>query len=126
MGAHWARWWCWTINNILTLFVLREKRTRPWLETPKTDFKLQCREISHESQLQPSEAALATLPHYLHPSVPMEKSEVQAMYTNHFKVGYSCEEDFGLMVQALQARGFYNAEPSKKPEVTHLQKTCLI
>ena len=64
----------------------REKQSRPWLDSPKTDFKLQCREISRESQLQPSEAALATLPHYLHPSVPMERSEVQAQYRNPFQV----------------------------------------
>ena len=65
-------------------FQCREKRTRPWLETPKTDFKLQCREMSKESQ--PCEAAVASLPHHLHPCVPMEKSEVQARYTNHFQV----------------------------------------
>ena len=50
---------------------------------------MQCREISRESQIQPSEAALATLPHYLHPSVPMERSEVQAQYRNPFQVGKS-------------------------------------
>ena len=64
----------------------REKRSRPWLENPKTDFNLQCREISREAQLHPSEAALATLPHYLHPSLPMEKSEVQTQYRNPFQV----------------------------------------
>ena len=58
----------------------REKRTRPWLESPKTDFKLQCREIQREEQLHPSEAQLATLPHYFHPNLPMEQSEQQGQY----------------------------------------------
>ena len=70
----------------ITYFIFREKRSRPWMENPKTDFNLQCREVSREAQLHPSEAALATLPHYLHPSLPMERSEVQAQYRNPFKV----------------------------------------
>ena len=67
-------------------FWSKEKRSRPWLESPKTNFNLQCREISREAQLHPSEAALATLPHYLHPGTPMERSEVQAQYRNPFQV----------------------------------------
>ena len=68
------------------IFLRREKRSRPWLENPKTDFNLQCREISRESQLHPSEAALATLPHYTHPALPLERSEVQTQYRNPFQV----------------------------------------
>ena len=37
-------------------------------------------------QVHPSEAALATLPHYMHPSLPMERSEVQAQYRNPYQV----------------------------------------
>ena len=72
----------------------REKRSRPWLQNPKTDFNLQCREISREAQLHPSEAALATLPHYLHPALPMERSEVQAQYRNPFQVTTLAAEAF--------------------------------
>ena len=92
-------------------FWSREKRSRPWLESPKTNFSLQCREISREAQLHPSEAALATLPHYLHPGLAMERSEVQAQYRNPF-----------------QAKEFYHSDPTNisKPLVAHLQQTCLV
>lgn len=92
-------------------FWAKEKRTRPWLQAPITDFKLQCREVSREAQVHPSEAALATLPHYLHPSLPMERSEVQAQYRNPY-----------------QSREFYHSEPTSvsKQVVQHLKQTCLI
>ena len=73
-------------HEIRIYLLFREKDRRPWLEMPKTDFKLQCREISKESKRHPCEASLATMPHHLHPSIPLDKSEVQTKYTNHFKV----------------------------------------
>ena len=106
----------------------REKRSRPWLENPKTDFNLQCREISRESQLHPSEAALATLPHYLHPSLPMEKSEVQTQYRNPFQVLLIFKEYKTVHYFYFQSREFYNTEVTSisKPVVAHLQQTCLV
>ena len=37
-------------------------------------------------KVHPSEAQLATLPHYLHPGLPMETSEVRAQFRNPFQV----------------------------------------
>ena len=37
-------------------------------------------------QVHPCEAQVATLPHYLHPSLPLETSEVRAQYRNPYQV----------------------------------------
>jgi hypothetical protein len=41
----------------------------------------------HIAQVHPCEAQVATLPHYLHPSLPLETSEVRAQYRNPYQVG---------------------------------------
>ena len=112
----------------------REKRSRPWLQNPKTDFNLQCREISREAQLHPSEAALATLPHYLHPALPMERSEVQAQYRNPFQVTtLATEEAFiialsisFLVQRVLQLRGDQHCPASGGSSATNMPSLVIL
>jgi len=61
-------------------------------------------------KLQPTEAQLATLPHYTNPQLVLNKSESQ----------FSYKDPYG-------SSGFYFEEPNKvgKPSVPHLERSFI-
>ena len=92
-------------------FWVRERKTRPWLQEPVTDFKLQVRDpvAASDNKIYPNDAQLATLPHYVDPTVRLGRSEVQESFKDPYK-----------------APQFYFEEPNKlgsKPTSVHLLKT---
>ena len=84
----------------------------PWLQDPTTEFKLQCREPAAPSdqRLHPTEAQIATLPHYCDPLLKLGRSENQVVYADPYN-----------------AKDFYFEEPKKvkKPMAQHLERSFI-
>jgi len=84
----------------------------PWLQDPHTEFKLQCRQpVTHaEQRVFPTEAQVATLPHYTDPLLTLGRTENQMSYSNPYN-----------------AKDFYFEEPNKvkKPVVQHLERSFI-
>ena len=84
----------------------------PWLQDPTTEFKLQCREPAAPSdqRLHPTEAQIATLPHYCDPLLKLGRSENQTSYGDPYN-----------------AKDFYFEEPNKvkKPMAQHLERSFI-
>ena len=86
----------------------------PWLQDPTTEYKLQCREPAAQSLgasgLHPTEAQIATLPHYCDPLLKLGRSENQVVYGN-----------------PSNAKDFYFEEPNivRKPMAQHLERSFI-
>lgn len=84
----------------------------PWLQDPATQFKLQCRQPAEaaDQRLAPTEAQVATLPHYTDPLLKLGRSENQTSFSNPYN-----------------ANDFYFEEPNKvkKPIVQHLERSFI-
>ena len=75
-------------------------------------FQLQCRQPSEfaEQRLHPTEAQIATLPHYTDPLLKLARTENQTSYGDPYV-----------------APNFYHEEPNKvkKPRVQHLERSFI-
>ena len=84
----------------------------PWLQDPSTQFQLQCRQPVEpaDQRLHPTEAQIATLPHYTDHLVTLGRSENQVSYNDPYG-----------------AKDFYHEEPNttKKPIVQHLERSFI-
>ena len=84
----------------------------PWLQDPATHFKLQCRQPVEQAdqRLHPTEAQVATLPHYTDPLLQLGRSENQVSFSDPYN-----------------AKDFYFEEPNKlkKPIVQHLERSFI-
>ena len=122
----------------------REKRARPWLQSPKTDFDLQCREISRESQVNLQYQVVQLSSHNPTAGPPERGGAGHAAALPAPRPAHGAQRGPGTVPQplpgialhiiisvgryTLQAREFYKAEPSSitRPVVAHLQQTCLV
>ncbi len=76
-----------------------------------TSAQVRCTEAPADNRIYPNDAQLATLPHYVDPTVRTGRSEVQESFGNPYK-----------------AAEFYYREPNlpgSKPQAVHLQKTFI-
>jgi hypothetical protein len=82
--------------------------------TGLSEYKLQCREPAAQSLgasgLHPTEAQIATLPHYCDPLLKLGRSENQVVYGN-----------------PSNAKDFYFEEPNivRKPMAQHLERSFI-
>ena len=85
---------------------------RPLLQDPTTHFKLQCRQPSElaDQRLYPTEAQIATLPHYTDPLLKLGRTENQTSFGDPYV-----------------SEKFYYEEPNKvkKPKVQHLERSFI-